>query len=546
MTLSPDRSWEGRTAALSGLAGILLGAAWLSISIYFFSQVRAADVTRSLADRIRIDLLETRRREKDFLLRSLADPVFYREGVTPSLRAYRESLARLGSDIQELGPLLPPGGPVGPSRLEAWRSAYAEAFSALVARYRERGTPDFGLEGALASGIIDLRGRLPAAADGAPEIALLRLQGGETDYLRRPEEVRYAALEGELRRVLEEVRRARPDLAPQMAGLLDRHRHDLAAVRAAIEEIGLDETLGLQGKYRAAVHEIEPIVDDVVRIATRAYASASRRLLLSFAGSAIVLSVLLSLTFFLTKAARVRSRHLSQTSAELGRSNTELQQFAYVASHDLQEPLRAVAGCVQLLQQRLQGTLDEKGNTLIQHAVDGCLRMQTLIEDLLTLSRVGTHSKPAAPTDCGTVLQGVLENLAVPIRESGAVITHDPLPTVTLDRTQLGQVFQNLLGNAIKFRSERPPAIHVGAVRHLDAWRFSVRDNGIGIDRQYFERIFRVFQRLHTREEVPGSGIGLAVCEKIVLRHGGRIWLESERHRGSTFYFSIPDKGGAG
>jgi len=171
--------------------------------------------------------------------------------------------------------------------------------------------------------------------------------------------------------------------------------------------------------------------------------------------------------------------------------------------------------------------------------------MQTLIEDLLTLSRVETQSKPPVRTDCGAVLQAALDNLEVPIRESGAIITHDAMPFVTLDPGQLLQVFQNLLGNAIKFRSRRTPNIHIGAVRHLDGWRFSVRDNGIGIDRQYFERIFRIFQRLHTREEYPGSGIGLSVCEKIVLRHGGRIWLESELNRGSTFYFSIPDRGGA-
>jgi light-regulated signal transduction histidine kinase (bacteriophytochrome) len=171
--------------------------------------------------------------------------------------------------------------------------------------------------------------------------------------------------------------------------------------------------------------------------------------------------------------------------------------------------------------------------------------MQTLIEDLLTLSRVNSKARPPVGTSFEDVLRVATDNLAVPIQESGAVITHDPLPTVAVDPTQMVQVFQNLLGNAIKFRSQKPPAIHVGAQRHPDGWRFSVRDNGIGIERQYFDRIFRVFQRLHTREEYPGSGIGLAVCEKIVLRHGGRIWLESEENRGTTFFFSLPDRGAA-
>lgn len=241
-------------------------------------------------------------------------------------------------------------------------------------------------------------------------------------------------------------------------------------------------------------------------------------------------------------AALERGRaELKQANSELARSNAELQEFAYVASHDLQEPLRAVAGCVQLLQRRLQGQLDPKDEELITHTVEGTFRMQTLIEDLLELSRVVTHARPLAAAESEKVLQEVLANLAVAIRESGATVTHDALPTLIVDSTQLLQLFQNLLSNAIKFRGTEPPKIHVSAAREDGAWRFSVKDNGIGIEPKYFERIFRVFQRLHTRREFEGNGIGLAVCKKIVERRGGRIGLESEVGRGSTFFFTVPD-----
>ena len=240
-------------------------------------------------------------------------------------------------------------------------------------------------------------------------------------------------------------------------------------------------------------------------------------------------------------AAELEQR-VQERTAELRQSNAELEQFAYVASHDLQEPLRAVAGTVQLLQQRYQGKLDARADEFIAHAIDGATRMQTLINDLLTYSRVGTRGKPFEPTDVSTTLKDALANLAVAIRESGAVVTHDALPTVTAERTQLIQLFQNLVGNALKFRSERPPEIHIGVERQDSEWVFSVRDNGIGMEAQYCERIFGVFQRLHTRREYPGTGIGLAICKKIVERHGGRIWVTSEPGRGSTFHFSIPDR----
>ena len=231
-----------------------------------------------------------------------------------------------------------------------------------------------------------------------------------------------------------------------------------------------------------------------------------------------------------------------QAEEALRRSNTDLEQFAYVASHDLQEPLRAVAGCVQLLQARCQGKFDATSDELVQHAVEGAERMKGLIEDLLEYSRVTTRGKALTATSSGAALDGALANLAVALQESGALVTRDAMPIVNADPTQLRQLFQNLIGNAVKFRAARVPCIHVGAERQDRQWEFSVRDNGIGLEPQYAERIFVIFQRLHTRREYSGTGIGLAVCKKIAERHGGRIWVESEPGQGSIFRFTIPDR----
>jgi light-regulated signal transduction histidine kinase (bacteriophytochrome) len=231
---------------------------------------------------------------------------------------------------------------------------------------------------------------------------------------------------------------------------------------------------------------------------------------------------------------------LREKTEELARSNEDLEQFAYVASHDLQEPLRMVTSYVQLLARRYQGRLDSDANEFIGFAADGAVRMRKLINDLLTYSRVGMRGNELEPTDSEAALAQSVNDLKVAIEESGALVTHDPLPTVMADRPQLGQLFQNLIGNAIKFRSNEPPRVHISASRNGNGWTFSVRDNGIGIAPEYSERIFVIFQRLHSREEYAGTGIGLAICKKIVDRHGGRIWVNSEVGKGATFYFTLP------
>ncbi|NTV62786.1 MAG: PAS domain S-box protein [Oscillochloris sp.] len=233
---------------------------------------------------------------------------------------------------------------------------------------------------------------------------------------------------------------------------------------------------------------------------------------------------------------------LRQTMAELTRSNADLEQFAYVASHDLQEPLRGVIGMIQLLQQRYQHQLDARADQYISLAVDAATRMQALINDLLLLSRVHRQHLTFSTTSTNEALATALSNLQVAIQESRAEITYDALPNVIADPAQLIQIFQNLIGNAIKFRDEVPPQIHVSVSRRADAWCFAVRDNGIGIAPDYHERIFVIFQRLHSRQAYPGTGIGLALCKKIVEYHGGQIWVESHLGHGATFLFTIPDR----
>lgn len=234
-----------------------------------------------------------------------------------------------------------------------------------------------------------------------------------------------------------------------------------------------------------------------------------------------------------------RTAELAERAKELERSNRELQQFAYVASHDLQEPLRTISSFTQLLAKRYREKLDDKAHDFIEFAVDGCKRMQTQINDLLAFSRVGTQGNPLLPVDSDAALDRVLRTLKVGIEEAKAVITRDRLPRVLADETQLCQLFQNLIGNAMKFRGSESPRIHVSAQKDPAGWKISVRDNGIGIAPEHSDRIFVIFQRLHTKAEYPGTGIGLAICKKIAERHGGRIWFEPSPGGGTTFCFTI-------
>ena len=230
-----------------------------------------------------------------------------------------------------------------------------------------------------------------------------------------------------------------------------------------------------------------------------------------------------------------------QAEAELQRSNAELEQFAYVASHDLREPLRMVITFTRMLQQRYASQLDDQADQMIHFAADGAIRMEGLINDLLTYSRVGRKGNSFQLVNCTEVLETTLHNLQAPIEESGVAITNPLLPTVLADSTQLAQLFQNLISNAVKYRSEETPIVEVGAELQANEWLFWVRDNGIGLNMKHAERIFMIFQRLHTREAYSGTGIGLAICKKIVERHGGRIWVDSILGQGSTFYFTLPD-----
>ncbi len=242
-----------------------------------------------------------------------------------------------------------------------------------------------------------------------------------------------------------------------------------------------------------------------------------------------------------TEELEIRTKELEHRSAELQRSNADLTMFAYIASHDLQEPLRMVSSYVGLLARRYKGRLDESADRYIEFAVDGAGRMQALIQDLLAYSRAGTEALQKKPVPGGQIVKAALENLALRIRETSAVVRYDDLPTVFADEIKLGQVIQNLLANAIKFRKPGVnPEISISAQREGDHWKFAISDNGIGFETRYADRIFQVFQRLHGVGRYPGNGIGLAISRRIIEHHGGKLWAESEPGIGSVFFFTLP------
>ncbi|HZZ16651.1 MAG TPA: ATP-binding protein [Candidatus Sulfotelmatobacter sp.] len=233
---------------------------------------------------------------------------------------------------------------------------------------------------------------------------------------------------------------------------------------------------------------------------------------------------------------------LAKKADELARSNADLEQFAYVASHDLQEPLRMVAAYTQLLSERYRGKLDENADKFIGYASEGALRMQVLIQDLLAFSRIGRANGTYTMVDCNAVLEELRKTLGPAIEEAGAMIHYGNLPAIWADRTQIAQLLQNLIGNAIKFRGGKAPVISIEAQKKGEFWEFSVADNGIGVAPEFADNIFVVFQRLHARTEYPGNGIGLAICKKIIERNGGKIWVESEGASGATFKFTVPPR----
>ncbi|MFX1372558.1 MAG: ATP-binding protein [Promethearchaeota archaeon] len=252
--------------------------------------------------------------------------------------------------------------------------------------------------------------------------------------------------------------------------------------------------------------------------------------------SLIIIGIIVSL---LSEHIAKEEIEFNEIMNDLKRSNEDLQQFAYVASHDLQEPLRAIVSFSQLLEERYSDKINSNGAEFIHFIIDGAKKMNILIKDLLSYSRITTQAQPSKLTNLEEVLKEALFNLQEAIKESDAIITYDEMPILKVDKIQFIQLFQNLISNSIKFRKQESPKIHIGIKKINDKWLFSIKDNGIGIESKYFNKLFNIFYRLHTKEEYPGTGIGLPICKKIVQRYGGEIWVESEYGKGSTFYFTI-------
>ncbi|MFX1389989.1 MAG: ATP-binding protein [Promethearchaeota archaeon] len=256
-------------------------------------------------------------------------------------------------------------------------------------------------------------------------------------------------------------------------------------------------------------------------------------------GSLIIMGIVVSL---LSEEVSKNELEYNKIMLDLRRSNEDLRQFAYVASHDLQEPLRAIVSFSQLLEEKYQDELGKNGKEFIYFITEGAKKMNILIKDLLTYSRITTNAKPSKLINLDNVMKDVLFNLQESIKESDAIITYDKMPILEVDKTQFIQLFQNLISNSIKFRRKEPPKIYIKVKESDKEWLFSIKDNGIGIESKYFDHLFNIFYRLHTKEEYPGTGIGLPICKKIVQRYGGEIWVESEYGKGSIFFFTIPKK----
>jgi PAS domain S-box-containing protein len=398
---------------------------------------------------------------------------------------------------------------------------------------------------------IAAKGRARRSPEGVP----VEMQGTAVDVTERKNAERHLAqMEGRYRGLLE--------AAPDAIVVVNQGGEIVLLNVQAEKQFGYrrDELVGQKVKSIIPEGFAERLIADGTRTAAEALAQQigtgieliGRRKDGSEFPIEIMLSPLESAEGILVTAAirditerKKSEEHLVKTVGELKSSNDELQQFAYVASHDLQEPLRMVASYSQLLAKRYKGRLDSDADEFIAYAVDGANRMQGLIQDLLAYSRAGANGKPLRKISSEYALKEALTNLRATVEESGAVVTHDPLPAITTDDTQLAQVFQNLIGNAIKYRSAEVPRVHVSAMKNGgNEWIFSVRDNGLGIDPQYFNRIFILFQRLHGRAEFKGTGIGLTICKKMLERLGGRIWVESQLEKGSTFYFALPERDG--
>jgi signal transduction histidine kinase len=393
-------------------------------------------------------------------------------------------------------------------QLAAWRSGYAEP---VIADVRSRGPA------AVDSARADQGGLLFAQVTSTLErqqAGLLTERAEARDRLRRAESFLYASYAAIALSLL---------LVAVMFGLALQHSVSLPLAR-----LGAGTRRVTTGDFS---HKVEASgIAEVTELANDIEAMRHR--------------IVEELSAVRAAEAQLREQaiELSEQAAELRRSNAELEQFAYVASHDLQEPLRKVASFCQMLQRRYAGTLDERADQYIFFAVDGAKRMQTLINDLLAFSRVGRITREHVVVDCDDVLRHVLDGLGTMIEETEAKVTADDLPAIPADPTLLRQLLQNLVANAIKFHGDEPPRVHLSARRDGDMWEFACSDNGIGIDPQYADRIFIIFQRLHPKEEYPGTGLGLALCKKIVEYHGGRIWLdpESANGRGTTIRWTMP------